>query len=108
MILESCFLDDVEVLEQLVADVQAPALMKHLEEKMGLMLVRICSLIFMVVFILHIFACCFHYVALLDENSESWVEASGIVDPSSISDRCDPARCRIVAQRRLCVTFAAV
>ena len=67
---------------------QAPALMKHLEEKLGVMLVRICSLIFMVVFILHIFACCFHFVALLDENSESWVEASGIVDPSSLVDRC--------------------
>lgn len=70
------------------ARAQAPALMKHLEDKIGLMLVRIGSLIFMVIFILHIFACTFHYVAILNEHTESWIEASGIVDSSSQLDRC--------------------
>jgi hypothetical protein len=61
--------------------------MKHLEEKIGMMLVRIGSLTFMVIFILHIFACTFHYVAILNEQDLTWVEASGIVDSSSQLDR---------------------
>jgi hypothetical protein len=62
--------------------------MKHLEETIGLMFVRICSLTFLVIFILHVFACAFHYVTLLEGDVESWVQASGIVDASSIVDRC--------------------
>jgi hypothetical protein len=36
---------------------------------------------------LHSGACIFHYVAILDQTEETWIEASGIVDPNSIVDR---------------------
>lgn len=43
----------------------------------------------MVFFTLHIFACMFHYITLLDDRN-SWVEASGIVNEGSQIDRCAP------------------
>lgn len=70
--------------------VQAPTILKQLEERVGRVIVRIVSLACTVVFILHIFACVFHYVALLDERSSTWVELSGIVNQDSTWDRCAP------------------
>jgi hypothetical protein len=67
---------------------QAPTVMRRLEVKMGRASVRIVSLVSVVVFILHIFACIFHYVALWNDRNTSWVEASGIVDRNSQIDRC--------------------
>ena len=68
---------------------QARALRKVLEDTIGLMVVRICHLVFVIVFILHIFACAFHFVALLTEpaDADTWVEASGLVDANSLMDR---------------------
>ena len=67
---------------------QARALRKVLDT-IGLMVVRICHLVFVIVFILHIFACAFHFVALLTESAgaDTWVEASGLVDANSLMDR---------------------
>ena len=64
---------------------QAPSLFKQLEAKIGKLFVRASSLAMTVVFILHIFACCFNYVAVLSEGADTptWVEASGIVDKDS-------------------------
>ena len=55
---------------------------------MGRVCVRIVSLVCVVIFILHLFACLFHSVALWNETTLSWVEASGIVDRTSQIDRC--------------------
>ena len=83
---------------------QAPSLFKQLEAKIGKLFVRAASLIMTVVFILHIFACCFNYVAILSEgvNTPTWVEASGIVDKESDIERC------VTSQRIFCakVCFA--
>lgn len=65
-------------------------IIKQLEDRVGRVIVRIVSLACTVVFILHIFACVFHYVALLDERSSTWVELSGIVNEDSTWDRCAP------------------
>lgn len=67
---------------------QAPTILKQLEERLGRVIVRIVSLACTVVFILHVFACVFHYVALLDERNSTWVELSGIVNEDSKWDRC--------------------
>eukprot|EP00892_Ulva_mutabilis_P001042 jgi/Ulvmu1/10939/UM007_0118.1 len=66
---------------------KAPTILKQLEERLGRVIVRIGSLTCTVIFILHIFACVFHYVALLDERNGTWVELSGIVDQNSKWDR---------------------
>lgn len=67
---------------------QAPSVIRHLEMRMGRVVVRIVSLVCVVVFILHLFACIFHSVALWNESTLSWVEASGIVNRNSLVDRC--------------------
>lgn len=67
---------------------QAPTILKQLEERLGRVIVRIGSLTCTVIFILHIFACVFHYVALLDERNGTWVQLSGIVNQNSKWDRC--------------------
>jgi hypothetical protein len=68
---------------------QMPILFKQLEQKVGKLFVRASSLTMMVVFILHVFACCFNYVAVLSESTETptWVEASGIIDSNSEVER---------------------
>jgi hypothetical protein len=65
---------------------QAPLLLKQLENNVGRAYLQIGSLVCTVVVILHLFACLFHYVTLWDER-DSWVELSGIVDTSSKVDR---------------------
>jgi hypothetical protein len=60
--------------------------LKQLENNMGRVYVQILSLACTVVVILHLFACVFHYVTLWDDST-TWVEASGIVNTSSMVDR---------------------
>ena len=69
---------------------QAPMVLKQLENNMGRAYVHILSLACTVIIILHLFACLFHYVTLWDEAS-TWVESSGIVNTDSLLDRCGPS-----------------
>ena len=71
---------------------QAPLIMKRLEQTLGRSYVRIGASASLIVFILHMFACIFHYVAIVSTMGRTWIQASGIVDSESIWDRCD--RCR--------------
>lgn len=66
---------------------QVPGLMKAVEATVGRVSSRISALILVVLFILHIFACLFHYVALVNVGSTTWIDASGIVDAQSTLDR---------------------
>lgn len=68
---------------------QATTLVRSLNRRIGRGAVKIGTLVCTVFFVLHLFACLFHYVTLLQVDSpRSWVEASGIVDESSKVDRC--------------------
>jgi hypothetical protein len=67
--------------------------MKQLERSMGRMVMRMASLMCLITIILHLFACVFHFVTLWRESDTSWVEASGIVDTSSLLDRCAFSEC---------------
>lgn len=62
-------------------------IMKRLEQTLGRSYVRIGASASMIVFILHVFACVFHYVAIMTESGSTWVQASGIVNSESIWDR---------------------
>lgn len=85
--------------------VQAPTVIRHLEVRMGRVAVRIVSLVCIVIFILHLFACLFHSVAMWNESTISWVEASGIVNKNSQVDRYEvPFRnCAYLAEYLLIV-----
>ena len=75
------------------AALQAPKVFKQLELRLGRVLTRVLWLICSVVFTLHIFACMFHFAALLSTSEGTWVESSGIVDASSTVDLYAPCSC---------------
>lgn len=75
------------------AVLQAPKAFKQLELRLGRVLTRVLWLICSVVFTLHIFACMFHFAALLSTSEGTWVESSGIVDASSTVDLYAPCSC---------------
>lgn len=66
---------------------QMPGLMKILEQKIGRLFTRVSGLILVVVFILHAFACLFHFVAVLNTDSATWIETSGLGNDPSTLDR---------------------
>eukprot|EP00892_Ulva_mutabilis_P011685 jgi/Ulvmu1/888/UM100_0043.1 len=66
---------------------KAPVIMKRLEQTLGRSYVRIGASASLIIFILHVFACVFHYVAIVSEMSSTWIQASGIVNSESIWDR---------------------
>lgn len=70
---------------------QAPMIMKRLEQTLGRSYVRIGAAVSLMVFILHVFACVFHYVAIVASSGRTWIQASGIVNSKSIWDRWDAA-----------------
>lgn len=61
-----------------------------MEARIGRVFTRVAGLALVVVGILHAFACIFHFVAVLNTETTTWIEASGIVDASSTMDRCEP------------------
>eukprot|EP00892_Ulva_mutabilis_P003879 jgi/Ulvmu1/1863/UM012_0019.1 len=65
---------------------KAPKALKQLELRLGRVLTRVLWLVCSVVFILHIFACIFHFSALVSNSETTWVDSSGIVDASNIID----------------------
>lgn len=71
---------------QCAAMVQAPKALKQLELRLGRVLTRVVWLVCSVVFILHVFACIFHFSALVSNSETTWVDSSGIVDANSIVD----------------------
>jgi hypothetical protein len=72
---------------------QVPGLMKVVEARIGRVFTRVSGLVLVVVFMLHAFACMFHFVAITNEGKLTWIRASGIVNAASTMDRyvCSPA-----------------
>lgn len=62
--------------------------MKILEARIGRVVTRVAGLILGVVFMLHAFACMFHFVAVANGTNLTWIQASGIVNSNSTVDRC--------------------
>lgn len=69
---------------------QAPVIMKRLEQTLGRSYVRIGASAFLIIFTLHVFACVFHFVAIVQSKDQTWIQASGIVNSESLWDRCAP------------------
>ena len=61
--------------------------MRVVEARTGRVFTRVSGLVLIVIFMLHAFACLFHFVAVVNGEKTTWIESSGIVDSQSTMDR---------------------